>query len=86
MHRIRRKHATAPVGLDGVHRMSSRDLGVSAASNCSGLIRKPCSGDVGTISMHANTLTTLKTLPLLTPCNTIDQKTPYLLGWMVCTG
>lgn len=36
----------SPVGFDGVHRISRRDLGVKAASRCSGVIRKPCSGVV----------------------------------------
>lgn len=39
-----------PVGFDGVHRISSRDLGVRAASNCSAVIRKPASGVVLTMT------------------------------------
>ena len=41
---------TAPVGLEGVQRMSSRDLGVSAGLSFSALMMKPSSGVVSTMT------------------------------------
>ena len=46
---------TAPLGLDGVHRISRRLRGVMAASSCWGVSRKPPSGLLATTTGSALT-------------------------------
>lgn len=50
--RTRRSSAgyTDPVGLEGLQRMSKREAGVMAASNCEGWSRKPSEAFVSTIT------------------------------------